>query len=71
MDEKINPDSASDQNLEEKVADILNENSVDVSPEDIEAFIVVITTLQLHSSVSSDFAKVQIVSMSENGAEWK
>ena len=51
MDEKVNPDSASDQNLEVKVADILNEISADVSPEDIEAFIVAITTLQLHSAM--------------------
>ena len=31
------PDNVSDQNLEEKVVDILNEISVDVSPKDIEA----------------------------------
>ena len=31
------PDSVPDQNLEEKVVDILNEISVDVSPKDIEA----------------------------------
>ena len=30
------PDSASDQNLEEKVVDILNKISADVSPKDIE-----------------------------------
>ena len=31
------PDNVPDQNLEEKVVDILNEISVDVSPKDIEA----------------------------------
>ena len=32
-----NPDNVPDQNLEEKVVDILNEISVDVSPKDTEA----------------------------------
>ena len=68
MDKKINPDSASDQNLEEKVVDILNENSVDVSPEDIEAFIVVITTLQLHSATPERLTMMRI---SDNGPGWK